>query len=165
MVARHLGSHRRRDDNEPDSLLGIRLSVVAAPFVGAALLGFGPIYDMLVCGGGKSAIEPPSRRVSAPPMGSRVIGTAKSIDFVKCPRNSELLSGAQTDIADCEILGNNAFTYLKAALTVKTNVIRLRPMLRGVVVMSDLPLLLVGEILLSFFVRERHGATYIRPPK
>lgn len=32
----------------PDSLSGIRLSVVAAPFVGAALLGFGPIYDMIV---------------------------------------------------------------------------------------------------------------------
>ena len=32
----------------PDSLLGIRLSVVAAPFIGAALLGFGPIYDMIV---------------------------------------------------------------------------------------------------------------------
>ena len=32
----------------PDSLLGIRMSVGAAPFVGAALLGFGPIYDMIV---------------------------------------------------------------------------------------------------------------------
>ena len=28
----------------PDSLSGIRLSVVAAPFIGAALLGFGPVY-------------------------------------------------------------------------------------------------------------------------
>jgi len=32
----------------PDSTLGIRLPVVAAPFVGAALLGFGPIYNMIV---------------------------------------------------------------------------------------------------------------------
>ncbi|MFN8947882.1 MAG: hypothetical protein ACK5YG_09295, partial [Alphaproteobacteria bacterium] len=31
----------------PDSLSGIRASVVAAPFVGAALMGFGPIYDMI----------------------------------------------------------------------------------------------------------------------
>ncbi|MBX7480904.1 acyltransferase family protein [Qipengyuania qiaonensis] len=31
----------------PDSLSGIRLSVVAAPFVGAALLGFGPIYEFI----------------------------------------------------------------------------------------------------------------------
>ncbi|MHA7818669.1 MAG: acyltransferase family protein [Erythrobacter sp.] len=31
----------------PESLSGIRLWVVAAPFVGAALLGFGPIYDMI----------------------------------------------------------------------------------------------------------------------
>ena len=28
----------------PDSWSGIRIAVVAAPFVGAALLGFGPIY-------------------------------------------------------------------------------------------------------------------------
>ena len=32
----------------PDSLSGIRVSVIAAPFVGAALLGFGPIYNMIV---------------------------------------------------------------------------------------------------------------------
>ena len=32
----------------PDNTLGIRLPVVAAPFVGAALLGFGPIYNMIV---------------------------------------------------------------------------------------------------------------------
>jgi hypothetical protein len=32
----------------PDSLSGIRFSVVAAPFVGAALLGFGPLYNMIV---------------------------------------------------------------------------------------------------------------------
>ena len=32
----------------PDSALGIRASVVAAPFVGAALMGFGPIYNMIV---------------------------------------------------------------------------------------------------------------------
>lgn len=32
----------------PDSLSGIRFSVVAAPFVGAALLGFGPVYAMIV---------------------------------------------------------------------------------------------------------------------
>ncbi len=32
----------------PDSLSGIRASVVAAPFVGAALMGFGPIYNMIV---------------------------------------------------------------------------------------------------------------------
>jgi hypothetical protein len=32
----------------PDNELGIRVSVVAAPFVGAALLGFGPIYNMIV---------------------------------------------------------------------------------------------------------------------
>lgn len=32
----------------PDSFLGIRVGVVAAPFVGAALMGFGPIYDMIV---------------------------------------------------------------------------------------------------------------------
>jgi hypothetical protein len=32
----------------PDNELGIRLPVVAAPFVGAALLGFGPIYNMIV---------------------------------------------------------------------------------------------------------------------
>ena len=32
----------------PDSALGIRASVVAAPFVGAALIGFGPIYGMIV---------------------------------------------------------------------------------------------------------------------
>lgn len=31
----------------PDSLSGIRASVVAAPFVGAALMGFGPIYNMI----------------------------------------------------------------------------------------------------------------------
>lgn len=31
----------------PDGLLGIRVSVVAAPFLGAALLGFGPIYTMI----------------------------------------------------------------------------------------------------------------------
>jgi hypothetical protein len=31
----------------PDSLSGIRLSVVAAPFAGAALLGFGPIYEFI----------------------------------------------------------------------------------------------------------------------
>lgn len=31
----------------PDSLSGIRASVVAAPFVGAALMGFGPVYDMI----------------------------------------------------------------------------------------------------------------------
>ncbi|MFU7528172.1 acyltransferase family protein [Qipengyuania sp. ASV99] len=31
----------------PDSWTGIRISVVAAPFIGAALLGFGPIYDMI----------------------------------------------------------------------------------------------------------------------
>lgn len=31
----------------PESLSGIRLWVVAAPFVGAALLGFGPIYSMI----------------------------------------------------------------------------------------------------------------------
>ncbi len=34
----------------PDSASGIRLAVVAAPFLGAALLGFGPIYDMLTRG-------------------------------------------------------------------------------------------------------------------
>ena len=32
----------------PDSLSGIRASVVAAPFVGAALMGFGPVYGMIV---------------------------------------------------------------------------------------------------------------------
>jgi hypothetical protein len=32
----------------PDNPLGIRVTVVAAPFVGAALMGFGPIYDMIV---------------------------------------------------------------------------------------------------------------------
>lgn len=31
----------------PQSLSGIRVWVVAAPFVGAALLGFGPVYDMI----------------------------------------------------------------------------------------------------------------------
>lgn len=31
----------------PDSLSGIRISVVAAPFVGAALLGFGPVYHFI----------------------------------------------------------------------------------------------------------------------
>ena len=31
----------------PDSWSGIRIAVVAAPFVGAALLGFGPIYDFI----------------------------------------------------------------------------------------------------------------------
>lgn len=31
----------------PDSWSGIRIMVVAAPFVGAALLGFGPIYDFI----------------------------------------------------------------------------------------------------------------------
>ena len=31
----------------PDSALGIRAGVVAAPFVGAALMGFGPIYNMI----------------------------------------------------------------------------------------------------------------------
>ncbi|MGB3805629.1 MAG: hypothetical protein WA936_00355, partial [Erythrobacter sp.] len=34
----------------PDSISGIRLSVVAAPFVGAALLGFGPLYNFLTRG-------------------------------------------------------------------------------------------------------------------
>jgi hypothetical protein len=32
----------------PDSLSGIRASVVAAPFLGAALMGFGPVYGMIV---------------------------------------------------------------------------------------------------------------------
>jgi hypothetical protein len=32
----------------PDNDLGIRVTVVAAPFVGAALMGFGPIYSMIV---------------------------------------------------------------------------------------------------------------------
>jgi hypothetical protein len=32
----------------PDSDLGIRVWVVAAPFVGAAFMGFGPIYGMIV---------------------------------------------------------------------------------------------------------------------
>jgi hypothetical protein len=32
----------------PDNALGIRASVVAAPFVGAALMGFGPMYAMIV---------------------------------------------------------------------------------------------------------------------
>jgi hypothetical protein len=32
----------------PDSLSGIRVSVIAAPFLGAALIGFGPVYDMIV---------------------------------------------------------------------------------------------------------------------
>lgn len=31
----------------PDSWSGIRIAVVAAPFVGAALLGFGPIYELI----------------------------------------------------------------------------------------------------------------------
>jgi hypothetical protein len=32
----------------PDNELGIRTTVVAAPFIGAALIGFGPIYAMIV---------------------------------------------------------------------------------------------------------------------
>jgi fucose 4-O-acetylase-like acetyltransferase len=32
----------------PDNALGIRASVVAAPFLGAALMGFGPLYNMIV---------------------------------------------------------------------------------------------------------------------
>ncbi len=32
----------------PDNELGIRTGVVAAPFIGAALMGFGPIYNMIV---------------------------------------------------------------------------------------------------------------------
>ena len=32
----------------PENFLGIRVWVVAAPFLGAALMGFGPIYGMIV---------------------------------------------------------------------------------------------------------------------
>ena len=31
----------------PEGITGLRIWVVAAPFVGAALLGFGPVYDFI----------------------------------------------------------------------------------------------------------------------
>lgn len=48
----------------PESTFGIRASVLAAPFVGAALIGFRPIYKM-IARRRKGVIQARSRRFSA----------------------------------------------------------------------------------------------------
>ena len=68
---------------------------------------------------------------------------------------------AQTGITDRDIIRDDAFVDPEAVLTVHTNIIRFRPVSRGVVVMCNFSLFLLGEILLSFFVGEWHHASYI----